>query len=88
MLFFKEEEREWLSARLELLVTEKVDDAKARAVSEAMLLSQAFDNFLATKFVTFKRYGCEGAEAMMAFFLQLVDSAAEGKEDKCHVIEH
>ena len=32
---------------------------------------QAFDNFLAKKFPTVKRYGGEGAESMMAFFDEL-----------------
>lgn len=30
--------------------------------------SQTFDNFMAKKFGTVKRYGAEGAESMMAFF--------------------
>ena len=33
--------------------------------------SQNFDNFLATKFSNVKRYGGEGAEAMMGFFTEL-----------------
>ena len=74
----QEPEREWLAARLERVVTEAVAAEEARAAAVAMLRSQAFDNFLASKFVTFKRYGCEGAEGMMAFFLQLLDSAAQG----------
>jgi probable 2-oxoglutarate dehydrogenase E1 component DHKTD1 len=36
-----------------------------------MLRSQAYDNFLATKFNSVKRYGGEGAESMMAFFLEV-----------------
>ena len=32
---------------------------------------QAFDNFVAKKFPTVKRYGAEGAESMMAFFDEL-----------------
>ncbi len=36
--------------------------------------AQNFDRFLATKFTTVKRYGGEGAEAMMAFFHQLIRS--------------
>lgn len=43
-----------------------------------MLRSQNFDNFLATKFSNVKRYGGEGAEAMMAFFTELVEQAGEG----------
>jgi 2-oxoglutarate dehydrogenase complex dehydrogenase (E1) component-like enzyme len=33
--------------------------------------SQNFDNFLATKFSNVKRYGGEGAEAMIGFFTEL-----------------
>ena len=40
-----------------------------------MLKSQNFDNFLATKFSNVKRYGGEGAEAMMGFFVELLDNA-------------
>ncbi|XP_026279929.2 2-oxoadipate dehydrogenase complex component E1 isoform X1 [Frankliniella occidentalis] len=76
--YLEEEEREWLWARLERVAGEQVAAADARTAAEAMLQSQAFDNFLATKFVSFKRYGCEGAESMLAFFLQLVNSAADG----------
>jgi len=43
-----------------------------------MLKSQAFDNFLAIKFVSLKRYGGEGAESMMAFFHELFKLCAFG----------
>lgn len=36
-----------------------------------LISSQAFDNFLAKKFPTVKRYGGEGAESMMVFFDEL-----------------
>lgn len=36
-----------------------------------LISHQAFDNFLAKKFPTVKRYGGEGAESMMAFFDEL-----------------
>ena len=42
-----------------------------KSLALEMLKSQAFDNFLATKFQSVKRYGGEGAEAMMGFFTQL-----------------
>ena len=48
-----------------------------RSLALEMLKSQAFDNFLATKFQSVKRYGGEGAEAMMGFFTELVHQAAE-----------
>lgn len=44
-----------------------------------MLKSQAFDNFLAVKFVTVKRYGGEGAESMMAFCRELFQLSSTGK---------
>lgn len=43
-----------------------------------MLKSQAFDNFLAIKFVSLKRYGGEGGESMMAFFHELFKLCAYG----------
>lgn len=50
------------------------NDERQRLAVE-MLKSQNFDNFLATKFSNVKRYGGEGAEAMMAFFVELLDNA-------------
>ena len=37
-------------------------------LAKYLVQSQGFDNFLAKKFGTVKRYGAEGAESMMAFF--------------------
>ena len=49
------------------------DDEKKR-LAEELLKSQNFDNFLATKFSNVKRYGGEGAEAMMGFFVELLEN--------------
>lgn len=76
-----EREREWLAENYEKSIgamppeTMITDNCK-REVLELMLKSQSWDNFLATKFPTVKRYGAEGAESMMAFFWQLLRSAA------------
>ena len=43
-------------------------------LAEYLVQSQTFDNFLAKKFGTLKRYGAEGAESMMAFFDQVLVS--------------
>ena len=40
----------------------------------AMAKSQNFDHFLANKFATVKRYGGEGCETLMVFFLELFNS--------------
>ena len=50
-----------------------------RSLALEMLKSQSFDNFLATKFQSVKRYGGEGAEAMMGFFTELFDRAQDQK---------
>lgn len=47
-------------------------------VTLEMLKCQAFDNFMAKKYVSVKRYGAEGAESMIAFFLQFFKSCVEG----------
>lgn len=39
-------------------------------IATEMLKSQTFDQFLAIKFVNFKRYSGEGAESMMAFYYE------------------
>uniref|UniRef100_A0A2M4BCS7 Putative 2-oxoglutarate dehydrogenase e1 subunit n=2 Tax=Anopheles marajoara TaxID=58244 RepID=A0A2M4BCS7_9DIPT len=73
-----EEEREWLIERYERLLTERpLTDADRREIAELMLKSQAFDNFLAIKFPTVKRYGGEGAESMLAFYRELFRCAVE-----------
>lgn len=51
-----------------MCLTESLDDKTRVAIVTEMLKSQAFDNFLAAKFVSLKRYSGEGAETMMAFF--------------------
>ena len=57
------------------------DDEKER-LAEELLKSQNFDNFLATKFSNVKRYGGEGAEAMMGFFVELLENG----KTKCKCI--
>lgn len=47
--------------------------------AEDMLRSQTYDNFLATKFQSVKRYGGEGAESMVVFFTEVFKSIAKGK---------
>ena len=46
------------------------------------LRSQNFDNFMAVKFASVKRYGGEGAESMMGVFLEMVESAGKREEER------
>ncbi|CAL1677444.1 unnamed protein product [Lasius platythorax] len=66
-----EEEREWFTETVETTLSEPLDDETCKTIAIEMLKSQAFDNFLAIKFVSLKRYGGEGGESMMAFFHEL-----------------
>uniref|UniRef100_A0AAR2JLF3 2-oxoadipate dehydrogenase complex component E1 n=1 Tax=Pygocentrus nattereri TaxID=42514 RepID=A0AAR2JLF3_PYGNA len=71
------EEKQWFVDRFEELKKESLPDEERRQLAKLMLESQEFDHFLATKFATVKRYGGEGAESMMGFFLELFRSAAK-----------
>ena len=55
----------------DLTNTEKIECANV------MLKSQGFDQFLANKFTTIKRYGGEGAESAMCFYNELFRIAAQ-----------
>jgi len=59
---------------VEELAMEKIGDEFKVKIALEMARSQNFDNFLASKFQTVKRYGGEGCESMMAFFLELLES--------------
>lgn len=63
---------------METTLIEPIDDETCKTIATEMLKSQVFDNFLAIKFVSLKRYGGEGAESMMAFFHELFKLCAYG----------
>ncbi|XP_065076588.1 probable 2-oxoglutarate dehydrogenase E1 component DHKTD1 homolog, mitochondrial [Ochlerotatus camptorhynchus] len=72
-----EQEREWLAENYEQLFHTNLNVSEKKEIAELLLKSQAFDNFLATKFPSVKRYGGEGAESIMAFYRQLFICTAE-----------
>lgn len=75
-----EHEREWLATNYEKFVSHaNVSIDGKKEILELLLKSQAWDNFLATKFPSVKRYGGEGAESMMSFFRQLMLLATENE---------
>jgi probable 2-oxoglutarate dehydrogenase E1 component DHKTD1 len=59
-------------------LVEALDNETRRTIAMEMLKSQVFDNFLAKKFVSLKRYGGEGAETIMAFFYEFFKLCAHG----------
>ena len=72
------EEKEWLVQRYEETRTRPLSEVNQRSLLRHMLRSQTLDNFLGKKFGTLKRYGAEGAEAMMAFFQEMLSAASSG----------
>ena len=61
------------------MLSDPLSSETKKALALEMIRSQNFDNFMATKFSSVKRYGGEGAEAMMAFFMQMVEQAGSGE---------
>lgn len=47
-------------------------------MAELLVKSQAWDNFLATKFGSLKRYGGEGAESLLVFLNEILKLSAKG----------
>ena len=71
------EEREWLVQQYEETRHLPLSSERQKTLMDQLVRSQTFDLFLAKKFVTLKRYGGEGAEAMMGFFLETFASASQ-----------
>lgn len=80
-----EEEREWFATELEALSTLELEENLKFRILRRLLQSQAFDNFMAKKFASVKRYGAEGAESMMVFFEYLFHLSAQGKLVSCTI---
>ncbi|OXA42749.1 hypothetical protein Fcan01_22563 [Folsomia candida] len=77
-------ERDWFAQRVEQLASEKLEESYKVQIALEMAKSQNFDHFLAKKFQSVKRYGGEGCESMMAFFLELIKSSPSNQVD--HII--
>jgi len=71
----REEEQEWIWQAME--TTPDASTADLRRAAFIMTKSQTFDHFLGAKFPTFKRYGCEGAEAHLVFVDSVLRDAAQ-----------
>lgn len=63
-------------SRAILLTIDSGINSFSKGLSFFAFRCQNFDNFLATKFSNVKRYGGEGAEAMMGFFQELIQKGS------------
>lgn len=76
-----EAKRDWVIRNFERIRQETVSNEEKKEIAALLIKSQAWDNFLATKFPTVKRYGGEGAESMLAFFRQIFLSSVDAEID-------
>lgn len=76
-------EREWESLNENFAITREEEEDLAKL----MLECEQFDHFMALKYPTTKRYGCEGAESMLIVFDELLRQTqlADQRQDR---IEH
>jgi len=65
-----EAEREWFAEQIESSFLDEITSEYKIQLGLEMAKCQNFDHFLANKFPTHKRYGGEGCESMIAFFLE------------------
>ncbi|VDN53664.1 unnamed protein product [Dracunculus medinensis] len=65
------QERKWFATSFEKLIDISFSIRERLHYAKMMLRCQNYDHFLALKFPQVKRYGCEGAESMFIFFIEL-----------------
>ncbi len=70
------DEQRWIQSKVEGVTWTPTLDEKLR-VLERLNAAEAFEKFLATKYVGTKRFGLEGAEAMIPIIDEIVSAAAD-----------
>ncbi|RDD42971.1 putative 2-oxoglutarate dehydrogenase E1 component DHKTD1, mitochondrial [Trichoplax sp. H2] len=71
------EEKEWFRRNYEKWHKHEISSEHKCRIMEMLIKSQTFDQFLAKKFPSVKRYGGEGAESMMVFFDEVFNHAMQ-----------
>lgn len=76
------EKCDWLRERIEVPVPYKFSPDQKRQILDRLMWACEFENFLSTKYPNDKRFGLEGAEAVVPGMKALIDTAVEfGVED-------
>ena len=70
------DEQRWIQARVEGVTFTPTLDEKLR-ILERLNAAEAFEKFLATKYVGTKRFGLEGAESMIPIVDEILSAAAD-----------
>jgi 2-oxoglutarate dehydrogenase E1 component len=73
-------EQKWIQSKVEGVTFTPTLDEKLR-ILERVNAAEAFEKFLATKYVGTKRFGLEGAESMIPILDAILSSAADEKLD-------
>jgi 2-oxoglutarate decarboxylase len=73
-------EQKWIQSKVEGITFTPTLDEKLR-ILERVNAAEAFEKFLATKYVGTKRFGLEGAESMIPILDAILSSAADEKLD-------
>jgi 2-oxoglutarate dehydrogenase E1 component len=76
------EEQRWIQSKVEAAQVPFDKEAKHR-VLERLNAAEAFEKFLATKYVGTKRFGLEGAESAIPILDEVISSAADAGLDSC-----
>jgi len=71
------EQCNWLRERIENPNFLKVDDEKKMHIFERLCFADTFENFLANKFNTTKRFGLDGGEAIVPALKDAIDRASD-----------
>ena len=75
--------REWVLQSYETHIRSELSLESRQKLAQHLMRSQVFDQFMAKKFGTVKRYGAEGAESMMGFIDEVFNKATtNGKGNK------
>src|SRR5580658_7842963 len=72
------DQRQWLLDRMEPIYnTRNLSAAEAKALLYQLVAAQGFEDFLAKRFPSAKRFGLEGGESLIPLLNALVDDGAE-----------
>ena len=76
------DEQRWIQTKVEVRSRRSTKDEKHR-ILERLNAAEAFEKFLATKYVGTKRFGLEGAESAIPILDEILSTAADAGLDSC-----
>nr|MBA3286901.1 multifunctional oxoglutarate decarboxylase/oxoglutarate dehydrogenase thiamine pyrophosphate-binding subunit/dihydrolipoyllysine-residue succinyltransferase subunit [Acidimicrobiia bacterium] len=76
------EEQRWIQSKVEG-VRPAVDKVQKHRILERLNAAEAFEKFLATKYVGTKRFGLEGSESAIPILDEVISDAADAGLDSC-----